>query len=344
MARLCTWEVTTTFDENPSEQELAKKFSEEFPRTCERLKSAGLEGMHRLWLLTSFNSPEGRKLRYLLAVPEGGELQQLPRQIWLFAVADRTMRERGDGNFLFWKIYEKTLVIMVFFEGRLCHWSEEVGYGSPCVSDCRNLVESRLERFRVFLKTDGLFSRAERFEEVEIKEDYDFNLFKKAAKDHFWKEPGTPWRLIGMRAVAILALVVFTAKMTFLIYGRVTNRSEMESLIQDALPVELSLPEIVDVGEVKEESCEEIFNGPRDEFHDVLRGFSKRDAQKESSCVHPNFLVKGIVSTRLFMATVDGRLRTFRKGDSLGSFAVSGILRDRILLNCGDSLEEALLK
>lgn len=144
-SRLFTWEYTTTFDENPSAAELEKAFRQEFPQTVERL--GGFLTQVKAVPMISFNSAEGRKTRYLVMLPAAGispntDVQpnirtlpnncNLPRQIWLFSLADRLMKTAaGDnsGNGLFYAVAEGTLYIFVFLEGRLCHWSEEVGYG-----------------------------------------------------------------------------------------------------------------------------------------------------------------------------------------------------------------------
>ena len=110
-AKLLTWECTTTFDEIPALETLESLFESEFPRTCRRLQESG--GFYRIWHLVSFNSSEGRRSRFLVALVEKPfekrkfeniRRRALPEQIWLSAAADQMIRALPEsdnaGNYL----------------------------------------------------------------------------------------------------------------------------------------------------------------------------------------------------------------------------------------------------
>ena len=68
-------------------------------------------------------------------------------------------------------------------EGRLCHWSEEYGYGETFDDACRE----RVARFKEFLKADELFAKMNdvgEFGEGSPKVD---ELFQVAVRDPFWR-------------------------------------------------------------------------------------------------------------------------------------------------------------
>ena len=156
--RMMTWEVTTAFDGTLTETELHKRFDEEFQDVL------GEECRVFFWPLVSFNASDGRKHRYLVAVAdEPLETYRkkfdcsLPRQIALYAIADKVLRGKleenaENGNLLLVALWKHRLYILVFMEGRLCHWSEEYGYGESLDGACRE----RVARFKEFLKADEL--------------------------------------------------------------------------------------------------------------------------------------------------------------------------------------------
>ena len=80
-------------------------------------------------------------------------------------------------------VVDGTLYVLVFMDGRLCHWSEESGYDG----DFREILEERLGRFDTFLEKDFLFSRADLFAK-ETETEASFELFHEASKDPFWKK------------------------------------------------------------------------------------------------------------------------------------------------------------
>lgn len=360
-ARMCTWEMVTTFDGHPSEEQLLKQFRLDFPKVDVSKILATL--------MTSQNSPEGRKLRYLVMMPEDdvGENRRgfmdnfpgcfsrrlVPRQAWLFGWADQHFPD-VNGNCLFWKIVDGVLYILVFFEGRLCHWSEEIGYGLEEEDAQRGMVENRLERFRKFLNTDALFSRVEKFAEVGMDEDRldvrggvcERRLFKKAVKDSFWKNidlrktgkefvlaEGLPHKmgLYGglLLAVVSLVLVGFGMDVVLKIMMNFGTAYVNEKMV-DAIPVELDVPELVEILEERNVSFREEVPKPRKEIS---------YEESRPTCILPEVHLKGIVGEKLFVAIVDiaEPAKTFFVGDSLGNFMVQEIERTQVQLVCGDS-------
>lgn len=360
-ARMCTWEMVTTFDGHPSEEQLLKQFHLDFPQID--------VSKILVTLMTSQNSPEGRKLRYLVMMPECevGEKYRgftrifsscfskrlVPRQAWLFGWADQHFPD-VNGNCLFWKIVDGVLYILVFFEGRLCHWSEEVGYGLEEGVAQKVLVENRLERFRKFLNTDALFSRVEKFAEVGMDEDRldvrggvcERRLFKKAVKDSFWKNidlrkvgkefvlaEGLPHKmgLYGglLLAVVSLVLVGFGMDVVLKIMMNFGTDYVNEKMV-DAIPVELDVPELVEILEERNVSFREEVPKPRKEIS---------YEESRPTCILPEVHLKGIVGEKLFVAIVDiaEPAKTFFVGDSLGNFMVQEIERTQVQLVCGDS-------
>lgn len=328
--RMCTWEFVTTFDGHPTETQLQKQFQQDFPQED--------VGKIQLNLMTSLNSAEGRRLRYLVIKPEDEPLQKrlmrrrIPWQSWLFGWADKNFPD-ADGNCLFWKVIEGTLFILVFFEGRLCHWSEEPGYGSPMINESMALVESRLERFRKFLENDVLFSRGEHFPEIMIDDSCEKSLFKRAAKDSFWKDvnlgnDGASFVLndrtfqrnwLGNVLMVAVLLLVMLGCHKVVDYVGTYGSEKIQSQWMNVLPVELTMPALI-------ESTE-------------LKVVEKHVAKRKPACDLPNVSLKGIVAPKLFLASVSesGGIDSFGVGDSLGTFVVREINRSQVLLACGDS-------
>ena len=102
-ARMMTWEVTTSFDGTLTETELRKRFDEDF-RDVFNAGFADGECAVFFWPLVSFNASDGRKHRYLVAEAEE-PLENyrktfdrcLPKQIELYAIADKILRGEWDG-------------------------------------------------------------------------------------------------------------------------------------------------------------------------------------------------------------------------------------------------------
>lgn len=341
--RICTWEYVTKFDGQPSECQIVKQFAEDFPQLD--LKRVFLN------LMTSFNSVEGRKYRFLVMARDETIARKhvlskrlLPPQIWMFGWADDCLRcqSTGLGNGVFWKVDQGKLFILVFLEGRLCHWSEECGYEGS-VKEVADLVERRLERFRAFLKNDDLFSRGESFPEVEIVGPCRKPLFKRAAKDSFWKnvdlrnmEKGPvvvrnvarKFRGLVLLAVASLLAAVLWTQNIFSVEG-LFNPTDM----QDVPLVELSAAPLFEIVEEKKS----VRVSPR----------------RKAACNLPQIRLRGIVAPQLFVAEIKENqtaknqimenqtapeTRTFKVGDSLGEFVVSEIRRSQVELTCRDSV------
>ena len=356
-ARLLTWECTTNFDDVPDLRTLESLFEKEFPRTCCRLQECG--GIYRIWHLVSFNSSEGRRSRFLVALVEKPfekcKRRVLPAQIWFAAVADQMIRSKNlqavdgdcDGNYLCYGFDENVLRILVFFEGRLCHWSEEVfAEGlSECVRETK--MDQALERFRRFLKSDALFSRAKYFEEVRLLGNFSQMQFNEACRDSLWRGRD----LLKSEAVSMDAAHVVREfaegllgrkwgwLLVLMVIGVAwiwrTDADWNESLKNAVAPVsiELSLPpewaadeELRELNSLQESRGNSVAAAPR--------------------CKLPDFSLKGVVGEKLAMITLEsatGALRgevsrTLAVGDSLGSFTVRAIGRERMELACGDSL------
>ena len=345
-AKLLTWECTTTFDEIPALETLESLFESEFPRTCRRLQECG--GFYRIWHLVSFNSSEGRRSRFLVALVEQsfGNVRRraLPEQIWISAAADQMIRSLPEsdnaGNYLCYGYAGSTLCILVFFEGRLCHWSEE-SFAEDCI---RATLDARMEqvvsRFRRFLESDALFSRAKHFEEICLQEKSgpEFSLlhFKAAARDAFWRgrDLRKPEENCGLALAnvmnafqlkwfwftlfAVLALLV-PKFYKYLNWNAVLN-------IPNPEPIELSLPP--EWGK----SLEARDSG-RDTAEETLAPM-----RPKRNCSLPEFSLRGVVAEKLAMVSVGGLSRTLSVGDSLESFAVHAVGREHVELGCGDSL------
>ena len=347
-AKLLTWECMTTFDEIPAQGELDSLFEKEFPRTCLRLQENG--GFFRIWHLVSFNSAEGRRTRFMVALVESPLHKQvrenfrrraLPRQVYLTAEADCLIRETtapgdNDGNYLCYAQAEGRLFVLVFFEGRLCHWSEDE------VEPQANL-EQALSRFRRFLERDALFSRAKHFEEIPLQGDFSQALFKRAARDSFWR--GRDLRKPEVNATkgfAEFASVMLSRKTFWLailalaiLLGKFWNlgekwRNDLLLNVADVVPPELSMPEI----SMLENSSQEV----SPEWNAAMElQKSSTPRERKPQCIWPEVFLKGVVGEEIAVVAVAGESREISVGDSLGLFEVRAIGRDQIALACGDS-------
>jgi hypothetical protein len=97
----------------------------------------------------------------------------------------------------------------------------------------------------------------------------------------------------------------------------------------------LSLPPVT-------ESAAE-FSPKQFDFRDVGKPQPKNT--KDTSvlaCFKPALEIQGIVGDRLFSAVFGGENVVKRTGDSLGTFWVKSILRDRVVLECGEKEWEVL--
>ena len=326
-ARMFTWEVVTGFGSGALSQEtLEDFFRRDFPT---------IQKMPRFWKMVSFNSAEGRRHRYLVILADGdmagGRERQVPRSLSLFAVADREMRKScTSGNFCFAAMAGNCLYVLVFFEGRLCHWSEEYGYDG---ADFMGMGLERLERFNCFLKTDALFSQAEVFERNGLKVlEMDFGNprgpwrrdFLSAVRDPFWRglrlEAKRRWRIPAL-SIILLLLVMVACFLGWLgqdvgLYG--------EQALKNPEPPALTSP-----------ATKHVLNESNPETKKRILRTTSGKAVSGSSCSKPSLEIKGLVGNRLFSGVAGGVSVVKRAGDSLGLFYVKTVLRDRVVLECG---------
>ena len=149
-ARLWTWEVVTGFDGVLDPVTLRRRFAEDFPLVAQSCSTGECAVGPVFREMVSFNSTDGRKHRYLVMRTETDvvELRRryervLRRVAVFYGCADKLMREEecadesdgagaecaseneSAGNCRFAFLAGRTLYILVFFEGRLCHWTCE---------------------------------------------------------------------------------------------------------------------------------------------------------------------------------------------------------------------------
>ena len=331
-ARIWTWECVTDFESIPSRENLLKWLREDFPDTLRERVPVYRE-------MIGFNSSGGRRRRFLVALPEA-DLEGLrrrfdrvlPRMALLYGAADSLMRTNdGYGNLRYAVLAGDTLYILVFFEGRLCHWTEEAAHDMATVAE-------RLERFDGFLERDDLFSRAESWQKVfadfgEFSESQKKVFFKSAVRDSFWKDfdldlfdgikPRARFRLAAS-AVAVAALSLA------LVWRGVGVEDKV--MLPSKEPPSLSpAPRMVESGEPSPFALREVrLPAVRKENRtpDVVA-----DAAPDCGM---RFRVRGIVGGRIFQAEMeDGRREWLRAGDSLGNFQVESIGSANVSLACG---------
>ncbi|WP_295067581.1 hypothetical protein [uncultured Fibrobacter sp.] len=388
-ARMMTWEVTTSFDGALTETELRKRFDEDF-RDVFNAGFADGECAVFFWPLVSFNASDGRKHRYLVAVAEE-PLENyrktfdrcLPKQIALYAIADKILRGEWDGesclkcdetcegrggecvefdkncaengNLLFVALWKNCLYILVFMEGRLCHWSEEYGYGESFDDACRE----RIERFKEFLKVDELFAKMNDVGEFVVccenvgaaEESPHVNeRFQVAARDPFWcgkdldacdsMKPCERNRWI-MSAVALLVLCVGLWAMcggSLDLYAKFFD-DEQRDLFVDAAPVELSQPAARDLemlawAEGHRDLLPAKWTLGRADFADGVASGNRLISR--SDCDSSEFSLLGIVGGRVALVkTSAGETKTLSVGDSLSRYRVKRIGMNDVVMRCG---------
>ncbi|MBQ3777136.1 MAG: hypothetical protein II835_03445 [Fibrobacter sp.] len=380
-ARMMTWEVTTSFDGTLTETELRKRFDEDF-RDVFNAGFADGECAVFFWPLVSFNASDGRKHRYLVAVADE-PLENyrktfdrcLPKQIALYAIADKILRGewegvnglkcdeicvgRGgecvefdkncaeNGNLLFVALWEHCVYVLVFMEGRLCHWSEEYGYGETFDDACRE----RVARFKEFLKADELFAKMNgvgEFGEGSPKVD---ELFQVAARDPFWcgkdldacdSMKPCERRRWTMGAVALFAFCACVLAMyggsLNLLYAKFFD-NELFDLIVDAAPVELSQPAARDLemlawAEGHRDLLPAKWTLGRAGFVDGVASRSWRTSR--GTCDSSEFSLLGIVGGRVALVkTSAGETKTLSVGDSLSRYRVKQIGMNDVVMRCG---------
>ena len=388
-ARMMTWEVTTSFDGTLTETELHKRFDEDF-RDVFNAGFADGECAVFFWPLVSFNASDGRKHRYLVAVADE-PLENyrktfdrcLPKQIALYAIADKILRGKWDGesclkcdetcegrggecvefdkncaengNLLFVALWKNCLYILVFMEGRLCHWSEEYGYDESFDDACRE----RIERFKEFLKVDELFAKMNDVGEFVVccenvgaaEESPHVNeRFQVAARDPFWcgkdldacdsMKPCERNRWI-MSAVALLVLCVGLWAMcggSLDLYAKFFD-DEQRDLFVDAAPVELSQPAARDLemlawAEGHRDLLPAKWTLGRADFADGVASGNRRISR--SDCDSSEFSLLGIVGGRVALVkTLAGETKTLSVGDSLSRYRVKQIGMSDVVMRCG---------
>ncbi|WP_405329416.1 hypothetical protein [Fibrobacter sp.] len=370
---MMTWEVTTAFDGTLTETELRKRFDEEFRDVL------GEESRVFFWPLVSFNASDGRKHRYLVAMADE-PLENyrkkfdccLPRQIALYAIADKILRGEWEGiaengNMLLVALWIHRLYILVFMEGRLCHWSEELGYGESFDEACRE----RVAYFKDFLKVDELFANVnsagafgeffvccENFCAGENLLNMD-EFFLFAAHDPYWRgkdldkcdsmKPCERRRWM-MCAVALLVLCVGIFAMcggSLDLYAYFFD-DERRNSFENVVPVELSLPATRDLEMLA------WADGHRDLFPakwNLGREGFVADVAFENrwmlrgTCDSSEFSLLGIVGGRVALVkTSAGETKTLSVGDSLSRYRVTQIGKNDVVMKCGRKEERYAVK
>ena len=320
-ARICTWELVTGFGQNPTEEDLKDYFHRDFPET---------EQLPKFWKMISFNSSEGRHHRYLVILGKDGDL---PNSLVLFALADEQMSfGEGDGNFRYAAIVRGTLYVLVFYEGRLCHWSEERGYGD---SSEDSWARERLYNMDEFLRRDPLFSQAEAFRYGNLEHlDIDFDnpagewaeQLRKASRDPFWKGLHLEPRRKGPR-VALSIILLLTVMVAVLLAWENLYVGRGKLLGPEA--PRLTPPATATISkEIKS--------------RDFLKKTYSKSESAISECPKPALEIRGIVGNRLFSGLFSGMPVMKKIGDSLESYKVKSVLRDRVVLECGGREWEVL--
>ena len=337
-ARICTWELVTGFEESLAPENLLEYFRRDFPE---------VEGSPKFWKMVSFNSPEGRRHRYLVIlgspVDSDGEKgfsrlfwrgrRALPRSLFLYARADAQMESwESYENFRYAAIVNGTLYVLVFYEGRLCHWSEERGYEGACGKE---MAAGRLLRMDEFLRQDPLFSKAGNFRQGELEFlEVDFGnpaeswvvQLGKAARDPFWK--GLHLESPKRGRAAGLSLILFFLMMFAGILVRENLDAGGVAMPGPAAPV-LSTPA---TGPISKE--------PR--IQKTAKSSRPKAREAATECSRPSIAIQGIVGDRLFSGVFAGARVVKRAGDSLESYRVKSVLRDRVVLECGGAEWEVL--
>jgi len=343
-------------------------------------------GRVSFWPLVSFNASDGRKHRYLVAFPDESLLcyrkhydRCLPRQVALYFIADKILRGEWedfcdekqeshccfavnndadganasvasiplDGNLMLVALWKNILYIIVFAKGRLCHWSEESGYGDCFDEHCQN----RVERFRTFLKNDEFFSDVkvlgEAFVQCDGLANMD-NLFYGVTRDSFWRRLDLDacetmkackkrrWSFLIVFLAALCCFLSLMNKNLFKIFGENGMQKDDVAFV---LPVELTPPSERDLEMLAWADGHANMDLARrhvwrtDSLNFVEQG-NNRIPQKR--CGTLDFKLLGIVGARAILAeSPAGVTRTLKKDDLLMSYRVVKIGRNDVVLRCG---------
>ena len=375
-ARMMTWEVMTAFDGVLTETELRKRFDDEF---CD-VGNAKECGNHVFFYhLISFNASDGRKHRYLVMVAD--ELlvcyrknfdRCLPMQIALYTIADKILRGESvaglnsvdiadsnvaamngvdyDGNLLLIALWKNCLYILVFVKGRLCHWSEECGYGEGF--DTR--TEERVAQFKDFMKSDELFASAGPFGESYVRCDVVSNidcLFNDGARDSFWRNLDLDacdsmkpcekrrWAMcfIALLVLCVSAFIACENSESWLLFGMF---DDYRTTYADVAPVELSLPASKDLEKMAwAEGHRGLFPAKwmleRDSLAENENNLIVKRRKYRGTCDSLNLKLLGIVGNRVALVQIADETKTLLVGDSLLLYRVKAIGRNNIVLRCG---------
>lgn len=326
-ARMFTWECVTGFDEEFLDEALLQKFKSDFSPSFDEKRPVFLK-------LFSFNAPDGRRHRYLviflneIGCANDNCKRFLPESISLFGMCDKKMRDSdGFQNYCFYEIVGDVLYILVFAEGRLCHWSEEPGYGNfggegACV------LEDRIERFRGFLEQDAFFSREESFvfEEGSLNTSFDYgdlewaSFFERASADPFWKK--VCLNGASKKRNVKLWVALFLTFSVILILVSQNRRTGLDG------NVDLWLSPAVEL-----QAAEPFLSFEKKERVEFPVG--SRRTKTEEVCEAPSFKVNGVVEGVLFQwKREDGSVAWLRPGDSIGEYRVASVNRDRVRVYC----------
>jgi len=372
-ARLWTWEVVTGFDGVLDPLTLRRRFAEDFPSVAQSCSEGSCTAQPVFREMVSFNSTDGRKHRYLVMLANEGDAEKepakyrgrgeriLPRTAMLYGCADKLMREEDAcesaccgcslrescGNCRFAFLDNGWLYILVFFEGRLCHWSEEPQYNN------KESVQERLGRFDVFLRNDDLFSRAEKwycaFMDVgDVQEPERLRWLRRAGRDPFWRVR-TCGKLVWPALAAGVALLLAVSTWWNVLSGDLPGAApEVISPAGAELPALTPPPEMRPSEEVVAPFNEGYaqFNEERAPFKSDGRGVSEigdaRGTHKPApGCDLPPVRLHGVVAGRIFSASIAGASPSwYSLGDTLGPFEVVSIGKDRVQLACGGETRE----
>lgn len=351
-ARLWTWEVVTGFDGVLDPLTLRRRFAEDFPSVAQSCSEGSCTAQPVFREMVSFNSTDGRKHRYLVMLANEGDSEKepakyrgrgeriLPRTAMLYGCADKLMREEDScesaycgcslrescGNCRFAFLDNGWLYILVFFEGRLCHWSEEPQYNN------KESVQERLGRFDVFLRNDDLFSRAEKwycaFMDVGgVQEPERLRWLRRAGSDPFWRVR-TRGKLVLPALAAGVALLLAVSTWWNVLSGDLPGAApEVISPAGAELPALTPPPEM----RPSEEAVAQFNEG------EMRAPFNKEN----NACVLPSIRLHGVVAGRIFSASIAGASPSwYSLGDTLGPFEVVSIGKDRVQLACGGETRE----
>lgn len=317
-APMFTWEVCMPFEQEPSDDFLLKQFNKEFSETLKW-------GEPVFWPMVSFNSPEGRKIRYLVSIVGESLIgfrkkfdRVLPLSVGLYAFADKLIRDsefNHEGNALCLFIYSGRLYILVFKEGCLCHWSEEPGYDSGFEGEDFCL---RLERFRVFMKRDDYLSTVPVYTEFmnHVDSSQMDLLFKKAIKDPFWKKfdlDDVPKFKPAVRKILTCTFfaLMFMLGLCALIYGGLEREGFVESTI--------------------DLSC--VLNSPPPVLPSLERKISRK-IRRTKKCKALDFTLRGVVEGVVFQGVFEGRVEWFHVGDEIEGYVVAAVEKNQVKLVC----------